>query len=116
MDQDFIQKAQYAKNAEELFKMAKDGGMPMDSEGAAKLFARLSYGQGELSDDELANVSGGGCGGGEARESEKGLKCPSCGGHLNWDYDISWTTAICKKCKKFYVYEQGVFIEADPAE
>ena len=59
---EMIEKAKSAKNAEELAKMAKDAGMELSAEDAEKAFAEL-HKSGELADDELDNVSGGGCGG-----------------------------------------------------
>lgn len=67
---------------------------------------------GEIGDDELESVSGGACGG-RPEESEKGLLCPECGGALLWDYDTSWTTAKCTKCRSFFVYNQGSFIKVE---
>lgn len=58
---EMIEKAKSAKNAEELAKMAKDAGMELSAEEAEKAFAEL-HKSGELSDDELDNVAGGGCG------------------------------------------------------
>ena len=59
---EMIEKAKSAKNAEELAKMAKDTGMELSAEEAEKAFAEL-HKLGELSDEELDNVAGGGCGG-----------------------------------------------------
>ena len=53
-------KAKAAKNAEELIALAKENGIEMTEEEAKNLFAKL-HAEGELADDELANVSGG-CG------------------------------------------------------
>ena len=88
---------------ERILTLAKEKQLDL-SEAQAEIYAkRLDVSTGELADDELDNVSGGSCAG-EPKESEKGLTCPSCGGSLSWDYDESWTTARCKKCKKFYLY------------
>ena len=53
-----IEKAKTAKSAEELLAMAKAENIEMTAEEAAKYFAEL-HKTGELSDDELDNVSGG---------------------------------------------------------
>ena len=53
-----IEKAKTAKSAEELLAMAKAENIEMTAEEAAKYFAEL-HNTGELSDDELDNVSAG---------------------------------------------------------
>ena len=50
-----------AKSVEELIALAKENGLELAEEEAKKYFAEL-HKEGELSDDELNNVSGG-CGG-----------------------------------------------------
>ena len=59
---ELIEKAKTAKTAEELLAMAKEESIEMSAEQAAKAFAELNK-TGELSDEELDNVAGGGCGG-----------------------------------------------------
>ena len=60
---ELIEKAKTAKTAEELLAMAKAENIEMTAEEAAKYFAEL-HKTGELSDEELNNVSGG-CGSGD---------------------------------------------------
>ena len=60
---ELIEKAKTAKSAEELLAMAKAENIEMTAEEAAKYFAEL-HKTGELSDEELNNVSGG-CGSGD---------------------------------------------------
>ena len=57
---EMIEKAKTAKSAEELLEMAKAENIELSAEQAAKAFAELNK-NGELSDEELDNVSGG-CG------------------------------------------------------
>ena len=59
---ELIEKAKTAKSAEELLAIAKAENIELTEEQAAKAFAELSK-NGELSDEELDNVAGGGCGG-----------------------------------------------------
>ena len=59
---EMIEKAKSAKSAEELAEMAKAEGVELTAEETAKAFAELNK-SGELSDEELDNVAGGGCGG-----------------------------------------------------
>ena len=99
----------------QLMDIAKEKELMLSQEQAEAYAKRLELASGELSDEELDNVTGGACEG-EPRESEKGLTCPACGGNLSWDYgedDFSWTTAKCKKCKKFYAYTPYGFVEVN---
>ena len=57
---EMIEKAKSAKTAEELVEMAKSEGVELTDEEAKKTFAEL-HKTGELADEELDNVSGGGC-------------------------------------------------------
>ena len=90
MSKSLFEQAKGAKSAEELMSLAKTVGVDMGEENAKQLFGRLHQ-SGELSDDELNNVAGGGC---KSKEEEvdvyagrrfqmnswyKGMKC-SCGG------------------------------------
>ena len=55
-----MEKAKGAKSAEELLALAKENDIEMTEEEAEETFAMLGK-SGELSDEELENVSGGGC-------------------------------------------------------
>ncbi len=61
MSKELIEKAKNAKAPEELLTLAKEHGMKLTEEEAAAYFEQLNLKTGELSDDELDNVSGGGC-------------------------------------------------------
>ena len=56
-----IEKAKGAKSAEELLALAKEVNLEMTEEEAKAYFAQLNPEAGELSDEELDNVAGGGC-------------------------------------------------------
>ena len=60
ISKELLEKAKTAKTAEELLEMAKAENIEISAEEAAKAFAELNK-TGELSDEELDNVSGG-CG------------------------------------------------------
>ena len=75
MDKELIKKAKEAKSAEELLALAKENNIGMTGEQAKAYFAQLHPAAGELADDELDAVAGGGCGG-EIK------KCPKCGRNL----------------------------------
>ena len=62
LNKELLAKANEAKTPEELLALAKENGIEMTAEEAQKIFAQLHSQSGELSDDELDNVSGGGCG------------------------------------------------------
>ena len=61
ISKELLEKAKTAKKAEELIEMAKEENIELTVEQAAKALAELNK-SGELSDEELDNVSGG-CGG-----------------------------------------------------
>ena len=61
ISKELLEKAKTAKSAEELLEMAKTENINFTAEEAAKAFAELNK-TGELSDEELDNVAGGGCG------------------------------------------------------
>lgn len=63
VSKELLEKAKTAKSAEELIEMAKEENIELTVEQAAKAFAELNK-SGELSDEELDNVSGG-CGSGD---------------------------------------------------
>lgn len=100
MDSNFlpeqIEMAKQAKSAEELAELAKENGVDITEDEAREYYEQLNK-TGELSDDELDNVSGGGCGGGPEK------KCPNCGGKDLEKKDTylkcrSCRTTICPKC------------------
>ena len=61
MDKNLILKAKDAKSVEELMALAKENGVELNEDDAKMYFEQLNAKKGELSDDELSDVSGGGC-------------------------------------------------------
>ena len=61
MNNELIAKAKEAKSPEELMALAKENSMELTEESAKAYFHQLNPKTGELSDDELDNVAGGGC-------------------------------------------------------
>ncbi|MDE5754255.1 MAG: Nif11-like leader peptide family RiPP precursor [Oscillospiraceae bacterium] len=64
MTPELIEKARQAESPEELLALAKENGITLTEDEAREYFSELhkqSQKNGELSDDELDNVSGGGC-------------------------------------------------------
>ena len=89
-DEELIVKAKQANSVEELMALAKENGYPMDEKKAEVYFEKL-HKMGELSDDELGNVAGGGCN-----------RCKFCGGDLDAVKSHStFKTLCCPYCGKF---------------
>ena len=61
MNNELIARAKKAKSSEELTALAKENGEELTEESAKEYFELLNPKTGELSDDELDNVAGGGC-------------------------------------------------------
>ena len=61
MNTELIAKAKQAKSPEELLALAKENGIELTEESAQAYFNQLNPKMGELADDELDNVAGGGC-------------------------------------------------------
>jgi len=59
-DEEAIAKAKQAKSVEELLTLAKESGVEMTAEQAQEYYTQLNPKSGELADDELNNVAGGG--------------------------------------------------------
>ena len=72
MNEEMIAKAKEAKSVGELIALAKENGIELTEEDAKMYFEQLNAKKGELSDDELDCVAGGGCLGEEERY------CPNC--------------------------------------
>ena len=62
-----MEKAKAAKSVEELLVLAKENGVEMTEEEAGAYYAQLHPTSGEMADDELENVAGGGCHGKDGR-------------------------------------------------
>ena len=61
MNTELIAKAKQTKSPEELMALAKENGIELTEESAQAYFNQLNPKTGELADDELDNVAGGGC-------------------------------------------------------
>ena len=60
-NKELFAKAKAAETPEALLTLAKENGMEMTDESAAAYFEIMHPKAGELADEELNNVSGGGC-------------------------------------------------------
>ena len=123
MDQELLTKAKAAETAEELLTLAKENGMELTEAEAKTYFDLLHPQTGELSDDELDNVAGGGCHNGgrlvvsvmhccdEWRCKDDGSQygiygmlvcCITCG-----------VDAYCRSCQ-YCTYEKGLWLCNNP--
>lgn len=61
MKEELLKKAREAESVEKLLSLAKENKIELSKEKAEKIFTRLHNDDGELGEDELSSVSGGGC-------------------------------------------------------
>lgn len=61
MNEELLRKAKEAEDEKELIEMAEKEGIGLTEEAASSLFKRLHSPEGELPDDELGDIAGGGC-------------------------------------------------------
>ncbi len=121
MNNELLERARKVKSAEELMALAKENGMELSEESAAAYFEEM-HKSGELSDDELDNVAGGGCHSKDGRlvvtirYSCENFICKHCGradspNHKHWLEPISPGCDICKFCS----WEKGLWLCNHPA-
>ena len=67
MNKELLAKAKAAKSVEELMAFAGENKMELSEESARAYFEQLHAHKGEIADEELDNVSGGGCHNGDGR-------------------------------------------------
>lgn len=92
---ELVEKAKAVKGVDELIKLGKENNIGLTEEDAKDIFDRLNPKLGELSDEELDNVSGGGCGRPSLGET---YPCVSCG---------STKTKVIKELNNGVVFECG---------
>lgn len=113
LSKELLAKAKEAKSAEEVLTLAKENNIPLTEEEANDYFTRL-HAEGELSESELDNVSGG-CGSGPKHLNIDNAypRCPVCNSHItaikSWydgtaKYDIfSCDNYMCNKEYRHYI-------------
>ena len=117
---ELLEKAKEAKSAEELLSLAKENGMELTEEEAAAYFAQLNK-SGELSDEELDNVAGGGCHNKDGRlvvtvwYSCNDFTCKKCGRKNTGDHFHiidGYRTNYMQQCQfcKYMSYESGLWL------
>lgn len=105
---ELIEKAKQAKSAEELLALAKENGVDISEDEAREYYGRLNK-SGELSDDELDNVSGG-CGG------DNKPKCHQCGGELKYTgstFPRKSNYYACQRCHRICCPKDGYWLRDD---
>ena len=121
---ELFEKAKGAKSAEELVSLAKENGMELTEEEAAAYFAQLNK-SGELSDEELDNVAGGGCHKKDGRlivtvwTSCDEFVCVKCGQKNRGDHSHiinGQRTSYMQQCMncKYMSYEGGLWLCNNP--
>ncbi len=96
-NEEIINAARAAKSPGELLETVKGFGVEEFSEENARAYFELLNRNGELSDDELENASGGGCTNKGRKVVSKGNVCPSSKAVVTCQ-DSEWQ---CKQCKKW---------------
>ena len=91
LKEEMIAKAKEAKSVEELIALAKENGVELTEEDAKMYFEQLNAKKGELSDDELSNVSGGGC-----HTSDGRLVTTVANSCKHWRYKRCWWTSLTR--------------------
>ena len=108
---ELIEKAKAAKTAEELMEIVKAGGVELTADEASSCFAQLNPQQGEILDDDLENVVGGGCGSSDSKEEEThNFVCRMCGSK-NPPKTVYWETLGygrgCSDCGNYYEFGEN---------
>lgn len=131
MNEELIKQAKAVNSSEELMHLAKENNMELTEEEAATYFAQLNCGSGELDDDELDSVSGGGCHNGDGRMITtianicNYYTCERCGrtGVSNIESEKTGNMLnVCSNCRlsascnscKLCSYEKGLWLCNSP--
>lgn len=131
MNNELLQKAMSANTAEELFDLAKENGIELSEESAKAYFEQI-HSNGEISDEELENVAGGGCYSGNRLvvttitnacmyfACKCGKNQDSLWQYGNWGIAVSkrkclncGATAGCNQCS-YITYENGLWLCNNP--
>ena len=120
MNKELLAKAKETKTPEELMAFAKENNMETTEESAKAYFDLVHPKTGELSEDELKNVSGGGCHTKDGREIVTvghgctGFVCKKCGNEnvitgVGVVFCKCGCMAVCNNCK-YCTYEKGLWL------
>ena len=123
LNKELLAKAKNAKTPEDLIALSNENGMEMTEESAEAYYNLLHPQNGEVSDDELDNVAGGGCHNGgklvvsvlhycdEWRCKDDGSQCDIDGIMVNCN--TCRVAAYCFSCK-YCSYENGLWLGNNP--
>lgn len=119
---ELIEKARQAKSFEELLALAKENGLELTADEARDHFEMINR-SGELSDDELDNVAGGGCHYKDGRlvvthgNSCNQWACQYCGEAFHWPHTCPTLPSMkgygCSNCY-YMVYEHALLLCNNP--
>ena len=127
-NEELLEKAKSTKSVEELLALAGENNMEMTEEQAKAYFAQLHPTSGEMADDELENVAGGGCHSGDGRLVVTiGYECShwvcTCGNTYTRREVLGRSvssvctscgkTLCCQNCK-YMSYERGLWLCNNP--
>ena len=108
---ELLEKAKQTKSAEELLALAKENKIEMTDEQAKAYFAQLHPASGEIADDELENVAGGGCAAKGIATPHENLVNVGTKVRLHWTENLSNSySSKCSQCKSndiFILVEKG---------
>lgn len=122
---ELLEKAKQAKSAQELAALAKENGVELNEEQAQAYYDLLHPAAGELTNEELDNVSGGGCHTGDGRlvvtvaHTCKHWMCRTCGTRdVKPSSTVSRSLRICLHCDyaavcggcKYMSYEKALWL------
>ena len=120
LTKEVIAKAKEAKTPEELLALARENGEEMTEESAKAYFQQLNSKTGELADDELDNVAGGGCYKGDrlivsAANCCSEFSCKTCPGGKTENVLVAKVCSYCGKlasCNNCFwcSYEKGLWL------
>lgn len=96
MSQEQLRKVRAARSPQELGELAQAEGVTLTPEEAQAHFAQLHPPVGELADDELDAVSGGGCGGGKGQDVP--YPVGTIVGVIDEESDIPGALICCMDC------------------
>ena len=125
MNKELLAKAKNAKTVEELAKIAKENNFELNEESAKAYFELLHPQTGELADEELDNVSGGGCYKGDrlvvtVGHCCAGFTCKKCGTECIVAFNVAscptcGQLGLCDRCT-YCTYEKGLWLCNNPAK
>ncbi len=118
MNKELLAKAKAAQNVEELMSFAKANNVELSEESARAYFEQMHAHKGEIADEELDNVSGGGCHNGDGR-----LITTVLNGCIGWDCKYTeqcnpsslqhcvscGRDRVCRECS-YCSYEKGLWL------